>query len=162
MAKQLSVTLGLVHIELDALHHLADWQTRPADEFVSKVAEAMDAAPNGWVMCGGYGRIVGRKRLEHADTLIWLDPPRAVVMRQITWRTLRRVLTREKLWNGNREPFTNLYRWDPDKNVIRWAWTRFDQRRAGYEESMETGEWDHLTVHRLRTRQEVKQFLAAL
>ena len=48
-----------------------------------------------------------------ADTVVWLDLPRSQVMRQIVSRTFRRVLTREELWNGNREPVENL-----------WAWTR--------------------------------------
>ncbi|WP_299040308.1 hypothetical protein [uncultured Pseudokineococcus sp.] len=38
-----------------------------------------------------------------ADLLVWLDLPRAVVMRHVVRRTLRRRLRREVLWNGDVE-----------------------------------------------------------
>ena len=41
---------------------------------------------------------------DRADLMVWLDLPRATVMRQVTARTLRRRLTRQELWNGNVEP----------------------------------------------------------
>ena len=37
---------------------------------------------------------------------------------------MRRVITREELWNGNREPFSNLWSFNPEKSIIAWAATR--------------------------------------
>jgi len=69
-----------------------------------------------------------------ADSLVWLDMPRRTVMRRVVVRTIRRVATREELWNGNREPCSNLYSKDPEKNLVVWAWTRYDHVRDKYEQ----------------------------
>jgi adenylate kinase family enzyme len=45
---------GCTRIELDALYHKANWQPTDAAEFRGKVQAAMDAAPEGWVVDGGY------------------------------------------------------------------------------------------------------------
>jgi hypothetical protein len=63
-----------------------------------------------WVVDGNYPRVVMEGPVwRRADTVVWLDLPRPTVMRQVVLRTLRRVLTRQTLWNGNREPFSNLW-----------------------------------------------------
>jgi hypothetical protein len=72
---------------------------------------------------------------------------------------LRRVITRQELWNGNREPWANLYAWDPEKNIVRWAWTRFHHVRNKYERHLAAGTWDHARVVRLRTARQVWEFL---
>jgi hypothetical protein len=69
------------------------------------------------------------------------------------------VTTREELWNGNREPWTNLYSLDPEKNIVLWAWTRFAGVTVKYETCMTDGSWSHAVVHRLQTRAEVTAFL---
>lgn len=33
-----------------------------------------------------------------------------VIIRQVLWRSIRRRVTREELWNGNREPLSGLFR----------------------------------------------------
>ncbi|MGH9298580.1 MAG: hypothetical protein ACRDZT_01535 [Acidimicrobiales bacterium] len=40
-------------------------------------------------------------------------------------RTVRRILSRQELWNGNRERFSNLLRCNPNKNIVRWAWVKY-------------------------------------
>lgn len=44
-----------------------------------------------------------------ADTVVWFDLPLALVLSRIIGRTLRRVVSRQELWNGNGEPFSNLW-----------------------------------------------------
>ncbi len=161
-AGALAERLNLVHIELDALHHQPNWQPAPPEEFQASIVEAMDAAElshGGWTMCGGYDSLVNAIRTPRADTIVWLDLPRSVVMRQSIGRTIRRALTREELWNGNREPLTNFYRWDPEKNVIRWAWTTHADKRQRNLDHIAHGDWNHAEVHRLGSRTEVDAFI---
>ncbi|MEZ5164996.1 MAG: hypothetical protein R2695_00385 [Acidimicrobiales bacterium] len=85
-----------------------------------------------------------------ADTVVWLDLARRIVMRRIIGRTLRRVVRREELWNGNREPWRNLWAWDPNRSVIRWAWTQHDKYATRFAGSSDPA-LAHLSFVRLRS-----------
>jgi adenylate kinase family enzyme len=105
--------------------------------------------------------MVGDTHLKQADTIVWLDLPRRIVMTRVIWRTIRRVLTREELWNGNKEPWTNLYHWDPELNVIRWTWVTHPERREKYRRASSDGSWAHAEVVRLRSPEAVENFLGS-
>ncbi len=158
LSRALAARLGVPHLEVDALNHQAGWTPRHPDELRADLAAFV--AGDRWVVDGNYVHLgVGDLVWPRADTVLWVDPPRQVVMRQVIHRTLRRVATREVLWNGNREPWTNLYSLDPERNIIAWAWTRFPEYRARYARAAGDGTWAHLDVRRLRTRAEVEALL---
>lgn len=95
------------YVELDAFMHQPGWQPRPDEEFM-KVVERATSRP-AWVVDGNYRRFVIEGLVwKRADTVVWIDLPRRTVMRQVIVRTVRRAVTREELWNGNREPLTNF------------------------------------------------------
>lgn len=161
LARRLADDLGLQHIELDALFHGPNWTPTPADEFQAKIRSAMEEADercDGWTMCGNYNTPSARIHQQAADTIVWLDMPKWLIMRRVTARTLRRAFTRERLWNGNREPLTNFYRWDPQENIIRWAWTQYDEYRKKILAAMADDTWAHATVHHLRSPEDVERF----
>lgn len=109
-------------VELDDIHHQPNWTPIDAGAFHARLDEITTG--DGWVIDGNYRTLVVEGPVwERADTVVWLDLPRHEVMRQVIGRTLRRTLTREGLWNGNREPLSDLWRWDPGQNIMRWAWT---------------------------------------
>jgi adenylate kinase family enzyme len=122
------------------------------EAFRTRVTEAVSA--EGWVVDGNYSA-VGDLVWQRADTVVWLDLPRRVVVRRVAVRTLRRALTREPLWNGNREPLTNFYRWDPQKNIIRWAWVMYPEYVQRYGAAMEDPQYAHIRFVRLATPQDV-------
>ncbi|MDI6526777.1 adenylate kinase [Pseudomonas otitidis] len=121
LAKLLSQRLGLPHIEQDAIFHQPGWQPLPRDEFRERVTQAL-AEPR-WVVEGSYSA-TRPLILARAETVIWLDLPRTLVMYQIVTRTLGRLLTRKTLWNGNRERLRNVISLDPSRSIILWSWTR--------------------------------------
>jgi adenylate kinase family enzyme len=157
LARELAAIIGGTHLELDSVFHQPGWAPLDSGEFRRVVADA--AAGDRWVMDGNYSAvrpvIWGR-----ADTVVWLDLPRRVVMRQIVWRTLRRVATREELWNGNREPFGNLLRWDPQESIISWAWHNHAKYRDRYAAAAAEPANAHLTFVRLTSRRDITRFLA--
>jgi adenylate kinase family enzyme len=102
LGRRLAAELGLRHIELDALYHGPNWRPATAEEFVSRIEAAVAASPQGWVADGNYG-VARAVLLPRADTVIWLRLPWRVSYWRMLTRTLRRFLTREELWNGNRE-----------------------------------------------------------
>ncbi len=132
LARDLAGALGVDHVELDALYHGPGWTEPTREEFQARVAAALDGAAGGWVACGNYSAVRTDVVWPRADTVVVLDLPKHVVMQRVVRRTLRRTLTREELWNGNREPLSNLYRLDPERNIIRWSWVRHGVYRERY------------------------------
>lgn len=158
LAAALAERLAVPHIELDEIFHQPEWVPLADTEFSARIAERTDAP--GWVVDGNYSQVRdlvwGR-----ADTVVWLDFPRRVVMRRVVLRTLRRTLTREELWNGNREPWANLWSADPDRSIIAWSWQGHRHYRDGYTAAMADPVHAHLEFVRLHTPGEVRRFLAA-
>ncbi len=161
VAGDLSMRLGFPHLELDSIFHQPDWRPLPDDEYRARVAEF--ALQPKWVIDGNYTSHGIQDLLwPVADTLVWLDLPKWVVMARIIRRTMSRWVTREELWNGNRESLSGPFRVDPEKSIIRWAWTRYDQVREKYERLLAEPEAVHLRVYRLRTKREVDAFLSSI
>jgi adenylate kinase family enzyme len=159
VAAQIASRLGAPHLELDSIFHQPGWQPLPLNEFRARVADFV-AGP-AWVVDGNYSDV--RDLVwQRADTVVWLDPPRYRVMRRVIWRTLRRVISRAELWNGNREPWTNLFRADPTESIIAWAWTRHRVYQDRYAAAQADPANAHLRFVRLRTRADTAALLEAL
>ena len=157
LARQLADILGVPHLELDAVHHQPGWEQLATDE-VRRIVTAR-AAAGGWVIDGNYGRV--RDLVwARADTVVWLDLPKRTVMRQVVWRTLRRVALRRELWNGNRERWRNFLTWNPEQSVISWAWHKHAPDRAKYAAAAASPASAHLRFIRLTSRRDVARFLA--
>jgi hypothetical protein len=98
-----------------------------------------------WVVAGNYGRVrdlVWPK----ADTVAWLDYPFPLVLSRLTVRTVRRAVTREVLWNGNRNWLFKTY----------WAYRREFPRLFALPAHA------HLRIARLRRPREADAWLASI
>jgi hypothetical protein len=93
---------------------------------------------------------------------VWFDLSFAVVMARTIRRTVRRVVTRQELWNGNKEPWSNLYSWDPHTSIIAWSATRHGVYRRRYAEAERDPRWVGLDFVRLRSQRQADTFLAAV
>ena len=146
MANALATALGVPHLELDSVHHQPDWQPLDRQEFRRRVSEF--TAGEAWVVDGNYSAV--RDIVwSRADTVIWLDPPRHRVMRQVMWRTMRRMATGAELWNGNRERWRYLFQ--RDESIILWAWTHHRKYRDKFLAAQADPANAHLAFVRLRT-----------
>jgi adenylate kinase family enzyme len=152
LARALAGRLGVPFHELDALHHGPGWVEASAAELRARV-EPLVAGPS-WVIDGSYRGKLGDLVLARADTVIWLDLPRRVWLPRLLWRTARRLVTREALWNGNRETIRGVL-WGRDA-LIPFAWRSFTERRRRYPTELAG-----YPVVRLRSRRAVARFLAA-
>ena len=99
-ARQLAGILDYAHIELDALHWGPNWTARP--EFPELVRVAIIA--DNWVVDGNY-RTVRDQVWARATAIVWLNYPFRVVFCRALARTVRRLVSRELLYSGNRESF---------------------------------------------------------
>jgi adenylate kinase family enzyme len=159
VGRQLAQTLGVPYLELDSIYHQPGWEPLGPEEFSRRVTGA--AAGDGWVIDGNYSAV--RPLVwDRADTVVWLDLPRRTVMRQIVWRTLRRVAFRAELWNGNRERWHNLLTWEQEESVISWAWHHHPVYRERYAAAAADPAFSHVRFVRLRRRAEVRRFLAGV
>jgi adenylate kinase family enzyme len=157
LARELAARLGVPHLELDSVYHQPGWEPLPEDEFRRLVTAKTDE--DGWVIDGNYSAV--RSIVwTCADTVVWLDPPRWTVMRRVAWRTVRRAVTQQELWNGNREPLSNFLTWDPEQSVISWAWHNHAKYRSRYGAAAADPANAHLTFIRLTSRRDVARFLA--
>jgi adenylate kinase family enzyme len=157
LARALAQRLAVPHVELDAIHHQPGWRPLPTADFHARV-DALTAT-GGWVVDGNYSAV--RDLVwDRADTVVWLDPPRRTVMRQVIWRSLRRAALRVELWNGNRERWGNFLTRNPEESVIVWAWQRHAVYRARYEAAAADPAWGHLTFVRVRSRDDARRLLA--
>jgi adenylate kinase family enzyme len=158
LARQIAKVLDLPVVELDAIHHLAGWEPIDPEEFLRQVKAV--TATDRWVIDGNYRTVVVDGPVwQQADTVVWLDLPRARVMRQLITRTFRRAVRREELWNGNREPLRNLWARDPHESILRWAWTQHTKYQERYRAAMTSPALSHLTFVRLTGHTEAARWL---
>jgi adenylate kinase family enzyme len=156
VGRAVAAALGVPFVELDAIHHQPGWQPVPPDQFRRQVGQIVTA--DGWVIDGNY-RAVRDLVWNRADTVIWFDLPRRTVMRQVIVRTVRRTFTRVELWNGNREPLTGMVRLDPEKSIIRWAWTKHATYHERYAAAAADPAYAHLMFVRIAGRADVRRLL---
>lgn len=159
-ARALADRLNVSHIELDELHWGPGWQPAAAEEFRALVRERI--RERAWIADGNYQSILGRLVWEHADAVVWLDPPRWVTIWRLVRRTAVRVIARKRLWNGNREGATALMFWRREESILWWSWTTYERNKERYQFAMADPECAGLRFHRLRTKSDVAGFLAKL
>ena len=81
-------------------------------------------------------------------------------MRRLVLRTARRAVTREALWNGNREPMLAMFRRN-DENLVRWAWQHHGDLAERYAAAAADPTYDHLTFVRVASDLDVDRLLAS-
>jgi adenylate kinase family enzyme len=153
LARQVADVLGLPYTELDALHHGPGWVKRPAFEADTEALAAADRL----VTEDQYQTFIGDLLWQRADTLLWLDLPRPVVMRRVIVRTVARVVLRRRIFNGNRERIRDLF---DEGHPIRWAWHHHRTRSERTAELVER--FPQLQVVRFREPAEVEAWLEQL
>ncbi|MDR0960619.1 MAG: AAA family ATPase [Propionibacteriaceae bacterium] len=160
LARRLSSILGAPYTELDALFWGPEWTEASGDELGERVSRAI--AGDAWIVDGNYRNQIGALVWERADTVVWVNPPKPVVMWRVLIRTVRRIVTREELWNGNRERWSSLMFWRGDDSILHWAWTSYAPLQQRYEAAMVDPANVHLAFHRLRSSRDVERFLDKL
>lgn len=156
VSRELARRLGVVHVEMDALHHGPNWTEATADELRAAVARELDGR-DGWVVDGNYSGKLGDFVLRQADTVVWLDLPLHTCLARLGTRTLHRIRHDIELWNGNRETWRGAF-WGGE-SLFWWTIRHHRRRRRVWPERF--ARLPNLTVVRLRSAAEVARFLSA-
>ena len=156
VASRIAEAIDAHHIELDSLHWEPGWEEAPDDVFRARAREA--TLGESWVADGNYSAV--RDILwARADTVVWLDYPLRVALWRVLQRTVVRIVTREELWNDNREGLSALV--GPDSMPL-WVLKTYRRRRREYPELFKRPEYSHLTVVRHGSTGETERWLAEL
>jgi adenylate kinase family enzyme len=144
LARELSQRFGCEHIELDSIHHQPGWTPISDEDFAATLLPRLTA--DSWVVDGNYSQVT-QLIMDQASLVILLDYPRPLVMRRVIWRTIRRGVLREELWNGNRESLLNLLKRSHEENIVLWAWRMHGirhQRNLDFEAALRAADRDVL------------------
>lgn len=156
-ARALAARLGCPHIELDNIYHRPGWTTMPVDEFCAQVQVALAQAGPRWVIDGNYSK-TRPVVWPQADTVIWLNYHISRVMWRLWWRTLRRLITREKLWEAQ-----NVETWRAQflsrDSLFLWAWNSYRRQQRTYPLLLAQPENAHLTALRFRHPRAAQRWL---
>ncbi|MAX27253.1 MAG: hypothetical protein CMJ19_22380 [Phycisphaeraceae bacterium] len=161
VAKAIAAKLGIKYICNDSLIWRANWELVPKSERRPAFAEATDC--DAWVIDGNVTTTTSPENallLERADTIVWLDLPRWRVLSQLIPRTLKRVITGEELWHGNRETFRASFL--SKESIILWAIQTYPKYKAKYAEIFADEQWAHLRRIRLTGKRQVQKWLVGL
>jgi adenylate kinase family enzyme len=151
LAAELARTLGIRHVEIDALYHGPNWESCGVEVLRERVLAATEG--DGWVTDSTYHTTLGSLISDRADVLVWLDLPVPLVM----WRLLRRTYLRNRdktpLWNGNVEPG-----WRESIRYLIWpAFKRAFANRRVFPEL-----YADRDVQRLRSDRDVRAFVQSI
>jgi len=153
LAKRISESYGIKRIELDAIQWLPNWQEIDKQEFVRLAALAIEAET--WVVDGNY-RIVRDLIWTKADAIVWLDYSFPRNFRQLFVRSIRRLLTREELWAGNRESWRLFF---SRKSILVWLFQTYWRRKRDYPQLFADPKYSHLKVFRVAHPRELDRYL---
>ena len=157
LARRIAEALDLPHIELDAYRYGPNWTEKPDDVVKELLRQALQG--DAWVTDGNY-RVLRDVVWTKATTLVWLDYPIYVVMWRLWWRTLRRTVFRQELWNGNRESFRQHF--FSRESLFLWALQTHWLRRQTIPSALAQPEYIHLEVVHLRSPRAANKWLKTL
>ena len=148
LSRQLGEKIGIEVFHLDKLHWRAGWTEPPKDEWEKIVSEVV--AKDSWIVDGNYSGTM-EMRIQHCDTVIFLDLPRTVCV----YRALKRVFTYRK---GGRPDMAEGCDEKFDLKFLKWIWD-YPKRTKPRVESFLKQFQNKKTVIRLQSKKEVERFL---
>jgi len=119
LSSALSERTGIPVIHLDAYYWRPGWRPTPPAEWTRTVGDLVQRP--AWIMDGNYGGTL-EARIAAADTIVFLDAPRALCLLRLVWRRLtHHGRSRPSMPEGCPERLTF--------DFLRWVWTYPSLRR---------------------------------
>jgi adenylate kinase family enzyme len=153
LERQIAARFGMPYVELDALYWGENRQAVSRTVFRARVQEATSS--EAWVVDGNYSqsRDIVWSRATH---VVWLDYGLFTIMWRVSFRTLRRLLSRQALWNGNRESLRVVF---GRSSIVWYAFTSYRRHRAKYAALLANRESRHLKVKQFDSPKEASAWL---
>jgi len=159
LAKRLAEKIGGDYVELDALYWEANWVGAELSVFRERVETATRSQV--WVTAGNYH---GVRDLvwSKAEVIIWLDYPLPLLFWRLIRRTVRRGITQEELWNGNRETFWRQLKLWSDDSLIYWLFKSYWRRKREIPLLFSLPEYSHLKIYHFTSPSETETWFINL
>ena len=157
LSRCLAQLLDIPHVELDAIYWKPNWVNRPPEEFRPLAQEALMG--EHWVVDGNYA--VARDIIwGQATAVIWLNYSFPRVMWRALYRTIKRSVTQQELFSGNRETLRKAFL--TRDSILLWVITSYRRNRRGYRASFDQREFPHLQTIELKKPSDADQLLQSL
>ena len=151
LARKLGEKTGLPVVHLDQIWWSpGNWQHLEREEFDRRLLAEMQKPR--WIMDGNYNRTM-ELRLDNCDTVIYLDMPRLVCLKNWIGRVI-------KNWGHARADMAEGCAEWFDPEMAAWIWKFNKQNRKRYHELLRN--LDGVQVHIFHSHREVKGFLDCL
>ena len=155
--KLIAKKLGYPYVELDEIYWKPNWTESTEEELFSNLERSLEG--ESWVLDGNYSRTVPIK-WRRVQWVVWLDFPYWLALYQVISRTIRRSVTKETLWAGNRESLRKaLFSRD---SIIWWCLTSLSKNRRQYLAAMSDARYRHIRFVRIRSRKALVAFIESL
>jgi adenylate kinase family enzyme len=128
LAARIGEATGLPYHAIDDLTWLPGWQVVPSDRQREIIAELV--AGDEWVIDSGYAKWLDLV-LPRVDLIVGLDYAPALIFSRLVRRTFTRIVTGERVCNGNREQL----RMQLSRNsILLWFFKSYRRKRARMRE----------------------------
>jgi adenylate kinase family enzyme len=145
MARRIADHYRIPYIELDKVFWQPNWTPLPLDQY--RLAVEALAAGDAWVIDGNYSKVRdivwGR-----ATDVVWMNLPLATVLWRVIKRTVRRIVTHEELFAGNRETVRNAIL--SQDSLIWWVIRTHCRRNRALREMLASEKYSRLQLHEIR------------
>lgn len=149
LAAKLAKSLNLHCIHMDDIFWKPNWEMTPKDEhpqIIEKMILEAEKTKNGWVIDGNYSsasNVIWAKAniVVHLDYNFWVSFVRLFI------RTVKRLVFRERICNGNVESWKTQF-WTKE-SIFLWAWRTYVSSRQRILQRMEDNQFEHLEVIKL-------------
>ena len=149
LARQLGEKTGLPVVHLDRIWWApGNWKHRDRVEFDELLKVEIEKPQ--WIMDGNYNRTI-ELRLEKCDTVVYLDMPRIVCLKNWIGRVI-------KNWGHARADMAEGCAEWFDPEMAKWIWNFNKQNRSRYHKML--NELEGKQVYILKNRREVSAFFS--
>lgn len=154
LAARIADATGIPWTSVDDIGWLPNWESRPENEQRTLIAEVVQR--DEWVLDSAYGAWLDLP-MARVELIVGLDYARWVSLGRLLRRTVRRIVTREQVCNGNTE---TVRRSLDAESIIWWHFRSFARKRRRIQEWAADPE-PPIVVH-LRSQRETERWLASL
>ena len=149
LARALGEKTPVVHLD-QIWWEPGSWQHLEKAEFDQRLAQELQKPR--WILDGNFNRTI-EARLEKCDTVIYLDYPRLICIKNWLGRVIQN-------WGRHRPDMTPGCNEWIDPEFVKWVWNFNKNNRARYYALLKEAQGKRIVI--LKSRRQAKRFLESL